>query len=544
MIKILQLYIFNGKINWTNKLNSWYFFLQKIPLLGKRLPQGFYQVSGFKNFLNYFSLITGWLMLPFFKIFHWGVAYAIGFVSYQTLTGKNIAIFSGLHSEIYPYMATFFIFFVGVIVNGVFRYLGNLSGQDVETLLGFQLPRKAFLYGQLYVDQGVKLLAYLPAFLILGALGMPLLLVINAYASLLVFPLLADGFLRLKIFKNPSKIMTKTIGWSVTGVFLVTFLGNLYLLWQQDTTVFQSLGYSLFLLLSFIFYFWVVRKDDEEKFLYFLVSDQLTNLQSATDAVAGNDLLLDGINLEKKLALEKQQTTTFSLNEKQALNQLLFRRYWSVLKTGFLIRLGLILAVGLAVSLMSFFVTGLSEKDLVELVPLLFFIMYLVGYGKKIVQVCFVNCDNSMLYYPFYRQEKVILSGFFYRFKKVLQYNGVLSLGILLGLTLTIFASEILHPAAIFFLLFFTLLGVTLLFSFHELFIYYLLQPFTSDFKSVNPLYRFLSAGMYWVAYLNLRLNHTGYLYGFIVMGVSFLYVAIGTFVIYKKAPKTFRIKG
>ena len=82
-----------------------------------------------------------------------------------------------------------------------------------------------------------------------------------------------------------------------------------------------------------------------------------------------------------------------------------------------------------------------------------------------------------------------------------------------------------------------------LFFSFHDLFIYYLLQPFTDDMAVVSPLYRFLSFGMYWVAWLFTQIHFYGYGYAILIGTVTLLYVGIGTAVIYRVAPKTFRIR-
>lgn len=87
------------------------------------------------------------------------------------------------------------------------------------------------------------------------------------------------------------------------------------------------------------------------------------------------------------------------------------------------------------------------------------------------------------------------------------------------------------------------LLALSALFSFHELFIYYLIQPFTSEMEVVSPLYKIIAILFYWIAYGNLQLKVSGFFYAIIVSVACLLYVGIGFVIIYKKAPKTFRIK-
>ena len=90
---------------------------------------------------------------------------------------------------------------------------------------------------------------------------------------------------------------------------------------------------------------------------------------------------------------------------------------------------------------------------------------------------------------------------------------------------------------------FLLLTSLTALFSFHELFIYYLLQPFTGDMRVVNPVYKFVSGVLYWISYINLRLHVSGFAYSIVVSMVLLLYVFVGYVLIIRFAPKTFKIK-
>ena len=91
--------------------------------------------------------------------------------------------------------------------------------------------------------------------------------------------------------------------------------------------------------------------------------------------------------------------------------------------------------------------------------------------------------------------------------------------------------------------LFLLLISLTALFSFHDLFIYYILQPFTKDMEVVNPVYKFLSGALYWVAYLNIKLDLGSHLYILLISIAMITYVSIGYWILLKKAPQTFRLK-
>ena len=91
--------------------------------------------------------------------------------------------------------------------------------------------------------------------------------------------------------------------------------------------------------------------------------------------------------------------------------------------------------------------------------------------------------------------------------------------------------------------LFLLLISLTALFSFHDLFIYYILQPFTKDMEVINPVYKFLSGALYWVAYLNIKLDLGSHLYVLLISLAMIAYVSIGYWILLKKAPQTFRLK-
>jgi hypothetical protein len=148
-----------------------------------------------------------------------------------------------------------------------------------------------------------------------------------------------------------------------------------------------------------------------------------------------------------------------------------------------------------------------------------------------------------MLYYPFYRQPKTILAGFFYRFWRIVRYNAVTGGLIFLFIFALQFVSSVPDAVNFYLVLLLEVCGMVLFFSFHDLFIYYLIQPFTDDMSVVSPLYRFLYWGMYWVAWVFTQVQFSGYAYAILIGVVTLIYVAIGTAVIYRVAPKTFRIR-
>lgn len=167
-------------------------------------------------------------------------------------------------------------------------------------------------------------------------------------------------------------------------------------------------------------------------------------------------------------------------------------------------------------------------------------VMYVASMGKAFAQMVFVNCDISMLHYPFYREAKTIITGFHYRFLQTVKLNAAFSGSLLLALIIFTRAQLAIESYLLTALL---LLSLTALSSFHDLFIYYILQPFTKDMEVVNPVYKFLSGALYWVAYLNIKLDLGSHLYILLISLAMIAYVSIGYWILLKKAPQTFRLK-
>lgn len=224
------------------------------------------------------------------------------------------------------------------------------------------------------------------------------------------------------------------------------------------------------------------------------------------------------------------------------LNALLFDRYKKVLYKkvrNWVLALVVILATLEGIRYFLEPVT-FTEDYLLQFLPLSFMIMYVASSGKVVAQMVFVNCDISMLHYPFYREAKTIIAGFNYRFLQTCKLNLIFAtslFSVILILWRFALSLETILLTALF------LLSLTALFSFHDLFIYYILQPFTKDMEVVNPVYKFLSGVLYWVAYLNIKLDLGSHLYILLISIAMITYVSIGYWILLKKAPQTFRLK-
>lgn len=521
----------------TRKINGLFFYLRKVPLIGKQISVSIYRNYEIKKILFVIMTCSGVLMKLIMKFLWVGINLAVISFSSSLLNLQGEVVESGL---------VLWLLTVPLVV-GALNGLGErLSQQDADFIANFQVSNKYFVHSRMLVETIYDGGCYLPAMLFFGAVvGHPLLVPLVSlccyWAGLFLFFYLGR---LISLFSKGLRI-----AWSCLGYLLI--VGLIALVFWQDSfsQLFQWWFSWQGLIMSFLVMclssLLLFNYQGEERYSYWLIERSVGQLEAiATAKKSNNSYLGEGLKMQKDLKLVEGQQTHLSGNH--YLNSLLFSRYKPTLTRQLKWRLLGIVAVGLAVvgiSLLTDF-PQLSEKEAIGFLPALFFVMYFVTFGKKVVQMVFINCDSSMLFYPFYREPKTILQGFYYRFWKTFYYNGILSVAMFLMIFVINSVNDFFLSLSFFGILVFLLLSLSLLFSFHELFVYYILQPFSSDLEVINPLYKVVAGIFYWIAYLNMQLHSMGGLYVIFVSTISLFYVAVGLLIIRRWAPKTFRFKG
>lgn len=137
--------------------------------------------------------------------------------------------------------------------------------------------------------------------------------------------------------------------------------------------------------------------------------------------------------------------------------------------------------------------------------PAFIFALYLLSNGQKATKAMFYNCDLSLLHYGFYKTSGAVLTTFTIRTKHLIMSNilpsALFSVELIL-LDLILGGSGVTFvPVAI------MLLVISIFFVVHNLFLYYIFQPYTTDLNVKNPFYKFFSFITYLLSYLSLQLK-------------------------------------
>lgn len=178
-----------------------------------------------------------------------------------------------------------------------------------------------------------------------------------------------------------------------------------------------------------------------------------------------------------------------------------------------------------------------------SMLPYFVFIMYLMNRGTTITQAMFFNCDHSMLTYNFYRQPKTLLAVFKTRLLTIIKINMIPALVIAVGLPLLLALSGGAAQPLNYILLPVSILFMAAFFSLHYLVMYYLLQPYDIHMTSKSHIYSIVSMITYVFCYLFIKLQMSTLIFSLCVIGFTVVYTLLALFLIYKYAPKTFKLK-
>ena len=517
-------------------VNGSFYYLRKIPLLGKHIPATIYQSYDFKRILFW---IFGIAKIPLRVLgkFLWLALYV-----FLGNLGINLVL---VRSSLWTWNPQAFLlgFLLWVVVVGMTFHCGKamervIAKPERDFVQNFGLSWTTYLQKQALVKPILITLFYIPALITFSFLAGNFWYFLVGLTAILSWDL-AGSALQLASFRMGKKLLIATrLVWFVALVSLILALVYFY---GHLTDHYLIVLFILQILILLSAFSAVMRFRDMGDLIVHFMEESAALDKKIFDMTQGNEYTRQGLAMQKKLTLKNDRDLSH-LSGMTYINALLFQRYDSILKRKWMWRMALILLIWAGGQLIiGYSDLQLGNKELLAVMPYLFLAMYALSLGRVIAQMVFVNCDIAMLHYPFYRQGKNILMGFNYRWLQSFKYNISFALGIFfLLISWGRLSFSPLNTALLALLLF----SLTALLSFHDLFIYYVLQPFTKDMEVVNPVYKLLSGGMYWVAYFNAQFEDlNSWLYVYIVSALLLLYVGIGYLVLLRLAPKTFVLK-
>ena len=188
-----------------------------------------------------------------------------------------------------------------------------------------------------------------------------------------------------------------------------------------------------------------------------------------------------------------------------------------------------------------------ARADINEMVmtwlPYFAFIMYLINRGTGFTQALFMNCDHSLLTYSFYKRPGFVLRLFRIRLREIIKVNAVPALVIGCGLALILYVSGGTDNPLNYVVLVVTILAMSAFFSIHYLTVYYLLQPYTAGTEMKSGTYRIVMVLTYVVCYAMINVRMPILMFGAMCIAFCVAYSIVASILVYKFAPRTFRLR-
>lgn len=521
------------RIETSIAINALIYFLKKLPFIKRYLKGVNYTFLRFKRFIGFFAVALNLIKGPMKS----GVVLFFGVL----LPG----LFSGEQEVRHPLTLVFFFYFL-------FRLFASetLSLNMQKYIMVKQLRMNAGKYAKanLVKSEGIKIVSRTLVFIAFSSL-----LGISLWEALLISVLAT---------------MTATV---VEAVHLFIFRKTGEVL--EDHSIIMVVLYLGITLSAGLCYFFLSEFDAGRIILRpatFVVMTGMSMVairflhryESYGEAMNRATNLTKLSNLkttlgEAKFADVKIKAKDFDVNELTEdqhrekvgyayLNALFFDRHKRIIRKPIIIKSAVVVAAFVLVFGICYFVESATlagfSREIIRNYTMAIFLMYMLCNSNRETRAMFYNCDLSMLRYGFYRKPGALLQMFTLRLRRIVLGNLLPTMLLVFGLLLVTAASGAGNYREIMPVLF-LIISLSVFFSVHYIFMYYIFQPYTSSLGVKNPFFSIINVLVYFLSYMSMQFDEPAERFLIYIIFFSFAYVAMALVLVYTKAPKTFRVK-
>ena len=509
----------------TYRVNGILFSLKQIPLLKKILPASLYRVKGLKIFANVLAVL--WEILSIFLgkfLYFLTMVCGVG-ILYKTLPAGPVF----LHILL-------FLTIIGGLMN---THLFNPTKDKYYAMILMRMDAREYTLVN-YAYAIIKVvIGFLPVTVLFGMdRGVPLWLCLLlpfsiAGMKLTVAALSLWDYERRGFEYNENKL-SKYV-WAAAALLLAAAYG----LPALGIVLPEVASMAIFLVsiplggigIGKIAGFREYRAINQE-----LLSGMMNQMDSANQAA-------------KKIHEKTISTDTSITSDRKGfeyLNELFIKRHkkilWSATK-----KIAYVCAFLMAGALLAICLSP-DVKEAVNILvmtylPYFVFIMYAINRGTGFTQALFMNCDHSLLTYSFYKQPRFVLRLFQIRLREIIKVNLVPALVIGGGLALLLYASGGTDNPLNYAVLIISILCLSIFFSVHYLTIYYLLQPYNAGTEMKSGMYTLVSSATYFVCFFFMQIQMPTFVFGCMTIVFCVVYCVVASLLVYRLAPKTFRLR-
>lgn len=518
-------------------VNTFLYYIKRLWLVGKLVPDSLYESSGLKNGLT--ALVQ--ILVQLGKIVT--KALYIGLMAF-------LPVFLAVQDPALRPAALIHVLFFLSCVAGPFEssVIFDVTRQKYLCLKYLRMDPGAYVRAALLIKYAPHYLWFLPSVLVFCLLmGTGLWQALGVWFLLIAFRLIGEG-VQLWVFDKTGLILSRCNGtvWPILGIG--TALAYLPLLGLGVGTAAGVIispffvagalllgGLSLGYVARYGYYKQKLPGTLDEKYLF---SQQMKQQKSTATF---KDVAMKEEDLEQAV----QRAGAPHAEGYSYLNALFFKRHRRQLWKAVNIRVLIVAAVFLIGLVFVLLQRDLARKGLALMpntVGFFAYIMYFMTVAQKSCRAMFYNCDISLLRYPFYRRPKVILQNFAIRLRRVARYDLTIGAAVCLMFLFLCLAAGVplTMQMGMFFL---SILLFCLFFSVHHLFLYYVFQPYTTELNIKNPFFMVINSVVYLLCFWFMKMETVGTTFMLAVLGFTLLYIVVALVLVYRFAPRTFRVK-
>lgn len=518
------------------------YYLRRFWIVGKKIPESVYEKRELKQILAILIIVSGQGAALAGKILYLAVFAGLPAILLSSPAAENTA---------FDHMVNILFFMTGICGSGQESMIFKVTREKLTCLKFMRMDSVSYVRAYLSWIYIPFFIWYLPCILVTARiLGGTLMEGFLLWAVLLMMRAAGEA-LHLKIYDKTGKVIARSMvfcwslilvcmggayGTSAAGIVLVTpkrLFHPVVLL-----VLAAAGGYSLYYILKgYPHYKKKLHRTADAKWITSeLIKD--AGKQSAVKEV--------GVK-EKDLHTEADgKKSRDNLRGYAYFNALFFRRHRrQILRPVYyrLAAIAILLACGGGFRIVSPQAAYAFAGRIMQSMPVLVFVMYAVTVAEKACKAMFYNCDKSMLKFGFYRKPDVILKNFKLRLKQIALYNLIVGAGICAAVMIFCRISGYPVPGAEMFLYCIAVLMLSVFFTVHHLFMYYVFQPYSEEMNIKNPFFKAVNFIIYMICLLCFWAETGSIAFTAGVILVTAVYTAAALQLTYRYAPKTFRVK-
>lgn len=525
-------------ISISNRINFLIYYFKRLPLIGKILKDTAYKELQLKKIIAIIVLIIKAARGFIGPIAYVGVAiYLPIFFFYKDFSIED-------KYSVFSYMIFIMSFLFGGIMNS------NIMISSKEKFICVKLLKmKARDYGlsMIFSQTLWSFVCFLPTLMLVNTLFRK-----TAFHGILIavliimFKFFGEAF-HMFVFQKKNLILYKKYSFIIVYSLLILIAAYLPIFFKlvipMDKFLFNPVVILSIIILGIISIKYILNYK-----LYYKAFNQVNKLGDLLkDEYAINEAQFADVEINEK-EFSKSELNSEKFNNKEGyeyLNTIFFNRHKKLLYKPMYIQLVIITIIFiLGVASVFMFPSIMQEiiGDMYKAIPGLLLIMYLISNSRRITKAMFYNCDISLLRYGFYRDKKVILKNFQVRLLKVAFINLIPAAAICASIGIIVAIGNEKKIVLILPMIFMILI-LSLFFSVHDLFLYYIMQPYTTELNIKNPYFGIVNGVIFWICYLSSKIKTPPTYFVGIVLTITIVYIILALYLVYKFAPKTFKVK-